>query len=849
MYRTALRNLLAHKGRLLMTALAIMLGTAFVAGSMVFSDTVDQATRNSYSTSFDDLSVMVSDPAASASGAFRGQRSSAQLNEETVAKVAALPGVAKTRAVVGDFTGVADKQNKLIGPAWSARSANFVPDVSGNDPRYPMVQGRGPRATGEIALDRKTAESGGHQVGDTVRIATNGPAVDARLTGIFTTTDPMVAGGGSLTLLDTASAQQALLTPGQYSSIEVTAEPGVSAQALREQITPVVAYSKRFTVQTAEQLRTAQSEMISRRTHSLEQVLLTFAAVSLFVGIFIIANTFTMLIAQRTKELALLRAIGAARSQVTGSVLAEAALIGLVSAAGGLLVGIGVGAGLQWGLKSVNRGMPTGSVVVSPGTTVTVLAVGVLVTVVSALLPAVRASRIAPVAAMSSGDQPTTPKSLLIRNSIGGLITALGLGLITLGIVSDHSKQQFIRPGAPLAAIGILILLPLLSRPAIGLARPVLVRLFGTPGKLAALNAVRSPRRTAATAGAIAIGLTLVTAMTVVGASVTDVTARSVDGAVKADLAVAMTNGRGLSAQIPADIAKVPGVTSVSAVTSMNAKVNGNPHTVEGLDADTFDQLVKLSMTAGSADTLKQGQLLIDAGLAKSEGLEAGSTVKMSNPDGTESALTVGGVFENNQLLSPVLLANSVIAAHNPQPFIVQALVKGTNGPTRELKQAIATATGNNPVIVIRDKRAMADDYSSTVNAAMSLLYVMLGMSVLVAALGVVNTMAMSVFERKREIGLLRALGLDRAGIKRMVRLESAVVSVFGAVVGMALGSYLAKAAVSTLSVPLPGISTVLPFGELLLFLVCAGAVGTIAGLWPARQAAGTDILHSINAA
>ncbi|OKI97216.1 ABC transporter permease [Kitasatospora sp. CB01950] len=848
MYRTALRNLLAHKGRLLMTALAIMLGTAFVAGSMVFSDTVDQATRNSYSTSFDDLSVMVSDPAASASGGFRGQRSSAELNEETVAKIAALPGVAKTRAVVGDFTGVADKQNKLIGPAWSARSANFVPDASGNDPRYPMVQGRGPRAAGEIALDRKTAESGGYRVGDTVRIAINGPAVNTQLTGIFTTTDPMVAGGGSLTLLDTASAQQQLLTPGQFSSIEVTAKPGISAQALREQVAPVVAYSKRFTVQTAEQLRTEQSTMIARRTHSLEQVLLAFAAISLFVGIFIIANTFTMLIAQRTKELALLRAIGAARAQVTKSVLAEAALIGLVSAAGGLLVGIGVGAGLQWGLKSVNRGMPTGSLVVSPGTAVTVLAVGVLVTMVSALLPAVRASRIAPVAAMSSGDQPTTPKGLRIRNSIGTVITVLGLGLIMLGVVSDHSKQQFIRPGAPLAAIGILILLPVLSRPAISLAGPALVRLFGTPGKLARLNAVRSPRRTAATAGAIAIGLTLVTAMTVIGTSVTDATTRSVNASVKADLAVAMSNGHGLAAQVPADIAKAPGVTSVSAVTSMNAKVNGNPHTVEGLDADTFDQLVKLSMTAGSADALKQGQALIDSGLATSEGLHTGSALKLTNPDGTETALTVGGVFENNQQLSPILLANSVITAHNPQPFIVRTLVKGTAGATRALKQAIADATGNNPVIVIRDKQGMADDYSSTVNAAMSLLYVMLGMSVLVAVLGVVNTMAMSVFERKREIGLLRALGLDRTGVRRMVRLESAVVSVFGAVVGMALGSYLAWAAVSTLSEQLPNISTVLPVGELLLFLVTAGAVGIVAGLWPARQAAGTDILHSINA-
>ncbi|MCC9310598.1 ABC transporter permease [Kitasatospora sp. RB6PN24] len=848
MYRNALRNLLAHKGRLLMTALAIMLGTAFVAGSMVFSDTIDQAAKNSYSRSFDGLSVMVADMAASASD-YRGQRSTAELNESTVAQIAALPGVAKTRAVVSDFTGVTDKQNKLIGPAWSDMAANFVPDASGTDPRYPMVQGRGPRAAGEIALDQQTARSGGYQIGDTVRIAVNGPAVPTVLTGIFTTKDPMVAGGGSLTLLDTATAQKMLLTPGQYSSIEVTAKPGTSDQALRDQVAKVVPDdSRRFIVGTADQMRAEQATMVAQRTNSLELILLTFAAISLFVGIFIIANTFTMLIAQRTKELALLRAIGAARAQVTKSVLAEAAVIGLLSAAAGLLAGIGVGAGLQSGLQSIARGMPTGALVVSPSTAITVLAVGVLVTMGSALLPAIRASRIAPVAAMSSGDQPTTQKSLLIRNSIGTLVTALGVGLILLGVMSDNSKQQYLRPGALFVTVGILILLPLLSRPAIAMAGPSMTRLFGTPGKLARLNAVRSPRRTAATAGAIAIGLSLVTAMTVIGSSVNDAVTRSVNDAVKADFAVVMTNGHGLSSQLPADIGKAPGVAAVSAVTSMNTTVDGSRRTIEGLDADSFEQLVKPSMTAGSADTLKQGQALVDTTFAQNNSLIAGSTINVSYPDGAAATLTVGGVFKDNQVLSPILLANSVIAKHNPQPLITQALVKGANGPSQALKQAIVTTTGDSPVIEVRDKHAMATDFSSTVKSAMNLLYVMLGMSVLVAALGVVNTMAMSVFERKREIGLLRALGLHRGGIRQMVRLESAVVSVFGAVVGMVLGSYLAWAEVNALVVELPNINTVLPFGELLLFLVIAGAVGIIAGLWPARQAARMDILDSINA-
>lgn len=850
MYRTALRNLVAHKGRLLMTALAVMLGTAFVAGTMIFSDTISQATKNSYSKSFTDLSVMVTDKAAAASTEWKSAKGGAGLTDATLARISALPGAAKVRPVISAFAAVADKKGNLIGPSWSARAVNFVPNGSGIDARYPMVEGRGPSGEGEIALDRETARRGGYKLGDKVRIATNGPAVDAVLTGVFTTDDPMVSSGSSLILLPTSQAQRMLLTPGHYTDIEVTAKAGVSQAALKERVTPTVPSGSRFQVETASQLRDEQAALVAARTHNLEAVLLTFAGVSLFVGTFIIANTFTMLIAQRTKELALLRAIGADRSQVTRSVLVEALVIGLSASAAGLLAGVGIGLVMKTGLKSLSEGVPDGPLVVAPTTVVTALAVGVLVTVLSAVLPALRAARVAPIAALSSGDQPEAVKSLVVRNVIGSLTATGGVALIALSAMwAGPTARTAIEAGAVLAGVGVLILLPLLSRPMVALAGPLLTRLSGTPGRLARLNAVRNPRRTGATAGALGIGLTLITTMTVIGTSVTDAVAETVNGGIRADYAVVMANDHGLSPEIAKAVTKAPGVTAASPVARVDLNVDGATRTIEGLDADSAEQLVHLSMTDGSAGALKQGQALIDSDLAASGHLSAGSTMAVRRRDGTTGALTVGGVFHANQMLSSVLLSTTALAGYEPNPYISETLVKGADGPTAALKQAIKKATGSNPVIEILDRQGMQDQFSRTITSTLNLLYALLAMSVLVAVLGVVNTMAMSVLERKREIGLLRAIGLDRGGIKRMVRLESALISALGTVVGMVLGSYLAWAAVNTLVVELANITTVIPYSRLSLFLVLTGVVGVLAAVWPARQAARLDILDSIQTA
>ncbi|MBV6702842.1 ABC transporter permease [Kitasatospora aureofaciens] len=848
MYRTALRNVLAHKGRLLMTALAVMLGTAFVAGTMVFSDTFGKAMRDSNSKSYSDVSVQVVDRAAgsNASAKQKSESGSAALTDATVQQLDALPGTANARGVVSGFTGVADRGGNLIGQFWAAKGANFAPGQDGKDPRYPMAEGQGPKNGKEIALDRKTADKADYKVGDTVRVAANGPVVEARLTGIFTTDDPVVNTGGTLTLFDRATAQQLLLEPGRYSSIVLTAKPGTTEDALLAQAQPTVS-GHQFDVETGAKLKADEQAMITKSTDSMRTMLLVFALISLFVGIFIIANTFTMLVAQRTKELALLRAIGASRKQVTRSVLIEALLIGTVSATAGLIVGIGIGAGMQSLIGTLNENMPNGTLVIKPLTVVVTIGVGVLVTVLSALLPALRAARIAPVAAMSSGDQPASQKSLVVRNTIGSLLAAGGLALIGFGAsTGDDSGRMPVGLGAFLALIGVFVLLPLLSRPVVALVGPLLRGLGGTPGKLAQQNAVRNPRRTAATAAALTIGLTLVSGLTVIGASVGGAIDKAVTSSMKADYIVSAANGMSLSDQVAAQIAKAPGVVASSPLTAAYWELDGTSKAITGLNADTFDQLAEVRLTSGSAAALGQGKLLVDQDVAKKFNVTTGSTMTVSYPDQSTGQLTVGGVYETGGMLGPVVLANSEIAKHDPKPYVSDVLVKSKDGATGALKQSLKDATGANPVIEVKSKQEVRDDFSQIITFALNLMYGLLAMAVLIAILGVINTLAMSVFERKREIGMLRAIGLDRRGIKRMVRLESVVISLFGAGIGLLLGCFIAWAINGTLKSSLAGLTTVLPYGQLALFLALAGLVGLVAAIWPARRASKLDILESI---
>ena len=851
MYRTALRNVLAHKGRLLMTMLAVLLGTAFVAGTMVFSDTVGQSFKNSVSNSYANISVQVKDRDAGVQFGGGPTRSKGDgdtpLTQATVSRIAALPGTASARGTVTGIAGISDAKGNLIGNAGNTEGSNWVPGSSGRDTEYPMAQGTGPTTSTQVAIDQKTADKHGFKVGDTVRLAANGPVMEMTVTGIFTTTDPQVASGGSLVLFDTATAQSLYGKAGQYDSIQVTAKTGTSQEQLQAEVLPVIPHSSNITAETGTQLAADQAADIQNAMSGLKTALLAFAGIALFVGIFLISNTFTMLIAQRTRELALMRAIGASRRQVTNSVLLEALFVGISASVAGLVAGIGLGALLQTALGSMGGATLSGSLVVSPTTIVSTLLTGIVVTVLAALLPGIRASRVAPVAAMRSGDQPATQKSLIVRNSIGFALALLGAALVLLGVHTGGSGGRLpVGAGAVFVMIGVFVLTPLLSRPVIALVGPLFARLFGISGKLAKQNAVRNPRRTAATASALTIGVTLISALTVIGASLTSAIDKQVTQDMKADYSVSSSISPTVAPSLVSAIAKTDGVAAYSVLDQQDLQSGGKTLQATGVNATDADQLIGPQMLSGSLDSLKQGQILIDRSNATSNHLSVGSSVPVTYPNGSSGTLTVGGIYQNSGLLGNVVMSESVLSPHTEAPLYGTVLVKGANGETPQLQQALKDATGDNPLIDVNTKKQLQQQFSSVITLLLNVMYALLGMAVLIAVLGVVNTLAMSVFERKREIGMLRAIGLDRRGIKRMVRLESVVIASFGAVLGVVIGSFLAWAAVRLIGDAIAGLTTTLPYGQLTAFVVAAALIGLLAALWPARRAARLDVLASI---
>ncbi|PKV86141.1 ABC transporter permease [Streptomyces sp. TLI_146] len=839
MFKTALRNVLAHKARLLMTVLAVMLGVAFVSGTLVFTDTLKSAFKNQSAKSYDNVAVAVE-----SFGSRDDDKQDPGIGKQTLRRIEALDGVTSVNGRVDGFAGVADKKGKLIGQGWANKGGNYSPGKDGKDPAYTFTQGSGPVRDADIALDKDTASKGGYQVGDRIRVATNGPVKTYTLSGVFTTEDGGVNAGGSLVLFDTKVAQQLYLKPGFFQKVNVSAKPGTDAQKLLDQVLPTL--PEHATARTGQALAAQEADDIEEGLSALSQTLLAFAAIALFVGIFLISNTFTMLVAQRTKELALMRAVGASRAQVRRSVLTEALVVGTVASAVGFGLGLGLAVGLRSAMDSFGVKLPAGSLIVSSTPVIAALAVGVIVTLIAALLPAWRAAKIPPVAAMNSVHAAATTKSLVVRNTIGAIIALGGFGAILAGAGAGRDGKTMIGFGAFLALVGIIVLIPLLSRPVIGAVRPLLARAFGVSGKLASQNAVRNPRRTGATASALAIGLTLVTALSVLGITVGKAVDKTTTDNIKADYMVAMASGERLDKSVVPELRKAPGVVAASPKQASYLKVDGDFRSVTGVTPGDIEKVLNVEAVSGSLATLGKGQLAIDDETAEKQGWKPGTRLPVEFDDKKKTSLTVGAVFKKQEFLDPVLAATSVLDPHESRPHIESVFVKMSGGATKANEQALVNALGDNPAISFMDQQDIRDTFGGMINTLLNIMYGLLAMALLIAVLGVINTLAMSVFERQQEIGMLRAIGLDRSRVKRMIRLEAVVISVFGAVIGTGLGTFLAWAIGETIKGSIPAYALVIPWDRIALFLALAGLVGVLAAMWPARSAARLNMLTAI---
>ncbi|MFI5528031.1 ABC transporter permease [Kitasatospora sp. NPDC051853] len=854
MLRTALRGLLAHRARLVVTALAVTLGVAFVSGTLVFGDTVAGALRGAATKDLRGVAVAVRAASAAADDGPAGGRRTA-LTSELADRVRTVPGVTSVRAVVEGTATVADKDGRPLNAEQTRQNlaVNFSPDTPGGDRdgRHPLREGRAPASAAELALDRRTAERGGYRLGDAVRFAADGPTLTKTLVGTVDTEDPRVTAGATLVLLDTATAQHLLLRPGQFDELAVAAAPGTDDRALADRIRALLP-AEGLTVTGGTQLAREQAEQIEESSKGLTRLLLAFAGIALFVGSFVIANTFTVLVAQRRRETALLRAVGASRGQVVRGVLAEAGLLGLLASLAGAGLGLGIAAALRPLLDAGGTELPDGPLVVTADAVLRSLAVGVGVTLFAAWLPARRAARTAPVEALTSAELPPPARSLMLRHAIGGLLTGSGV-LVLLYVAAQRAGSDGNLLAAGLGALllltGTVVLAPLLARPLILLAGAATARLFGVTGVIARENALRNPRRTAATASALMIGLALITGLSVTGSSMDAALREAAVAGLTADRKVSLAGPGGLDPSAAERLAAVPGVTAAVPLAEAAFRARGEYVTLTGVDPKGLAAVSDLEFASGSAAGIGPGRIAVSDALAARTGLTTGGVFEGKFGTAPAREFTVAGVYRQTRAFGGALatLDETLPQSFGGKPDTV--LLRAEPGRAGEaLDRDVRAALGGSPLLRVESREQLTRAQAGQVDAMLGMVAGLLAMTVVIAVFGVVNTLALSVFERTREIGLLRAVGLDARGVRRTVRLESVVIALFGTVLGLATGIFLAWACSSLAMTALPQYALVLPWARLGLLLLLGPVIGVLAALWPARRAARLDLLRAIGA-
>ncbi|UQX01893.1 FtsX-like permease family protein [Streptomyces sp. RerS4] len=851
MLRTALRNLLAHKARLAMTVLAVCLGVAFVSGALVFAESSAAAQRAAASKDFADIAVSVTPKSSPADSA--DDRNATALDDALVHRLAALPGVAAVRPTAdGSATlAAADGTALRAGKAWANQAGAYLPGPDGKDARHPLVKGRAPAGADEIAVDAGAAAAGRLALGDLVKVATDGPVMTKRLVGIVTTTDTRVTAGGTLALFDKATAQELFASPGRYTGIDLSAKPGTTESELSARVTAVLPADRAEAV-TGTARATRQSVYVDTVTRGYAKLPLVFAGVSLFIGSFLIVNTFTMLVTRRTREIALLRAIGASRRQVSGAVLVEAALLGFVASAAGFVLGLGIAAVLPRLLSTPQDTLPDGPLVIGPLPVVAALGVGVGVTVLAAWLPSRRAAKVAPVEAMRSVERPPSAGRTRVRGAVGVALLGLAVALLaSLSGAKDASEENLrdamLACGVLVAAL--IVAAPLLARPVIRLAGRLTGR-AGVVGHLARENALRDPRRTAATASALVISTALVAGLAVIGES----TGQALDRQAAAGLAADYVIGtrvptHGIDPDAARRVAAVPGVRTATAVTDSTLVTGGLVRELAGVDPAALDQVMRLDFVSGSAKDLGPGRIAVSRTLARAHGVSAGD--RLDTRMGREQEprpYTVVGVYEDNPTAGDALGDRSEVRRSAFLPDSAQRLLVRVDGGVtdRATEKRLRAAVGDNPLLKVQDRASLVREASGGMGDLLTLMYGLLALGVVISALGIVNTLAMSVAERTREIGVLRALGMDRAGVRRMIRLEAVTVAAFGTLLGLVGGVFSAWAVGSMANGSMAGYALVLPWGTLALVCLLSLGVGAVAALVPARRAAALSPLRAV---
>ena len=835
MRQVALRNLSAHKVRLALTLISVLLGTAFVAGSFIFTDTLKKSFDTIFATSDKGIDARVQ----ADHGYEAGVPVSLMSTISHVPGVQAVEPVIESPAVLVDGAGKRVDTNGApsIGAEWQTHN------TIGNPPK--LAQGRAPTRAGEVAVNDGAASKYHLTLGEHVKLVVpNAPVTSATVVGIYNVEFDT---GGYLGALLSRDQAMSLFTDGShYGAVNVAAAAGVSEQQIVDRLEKVLPNG--LQAKTGTQVRDDDAGGVSTALGFITYILLGFGIVALLVGTFIIYNTFSMIVAQRQRELALLRAIGADRRQVRRSVTFEALIIGFVGSGLGLAGGVGLAYGLHALLDALNIGLPSGGMVLAARTVIISVLLGTVVTVLAASAPARRAGRIAPVAAMREEFASPSAIGLRRRTALGVVIGAAGVAATVAGVLANSAGSAASFTGLGLLAVvaAAMLLSPVLAQWIIVPMGRVIGRPFGPIGQLARTNAVRNPRRTAATAFALTLGLVLVTGIAVIGASFKASIDKLFENNVRADYILTTDYEVSVPPAAAQAARHVPGVASVTEFQTLNAQVDGKSRSGSSVDGP-LASVMNVHMDAGKLD-VSNGKMIVSKTTADDRHWTVGTKHTFVVPGVAPITLTVAGVFADDQLIGPWAVNGDVYRALTPKDRWSDdvALVHTKPGADLEsVRTGLEKATNDFYVVDVRNRTEFQGYIAAQINGLLGLLYGLLGLAIVIAILGIVNTQALSVVERRREIGMLRAVAMQRKQVRRTIYLESLLIAVFGAGLGVALGMTFGGLFARTLSSQ--GLDTIsLPWGQAVLFLVLAAVVGVLAALWPGFRAARTPPLAAV---
>ncbi|MFG2041918.1 ABC transporter permease [Dactylosporangium sp. NPDC048998] len=847
MFKATLKSLLARKLRLTLSTLAVVLSVMFVSGSLVLTDTLGRTFDNLFANiyTYTDVQVSAKSQLQQQGG---GNAANTPFPASTVDRVAKMDGVARaTGQVFLNGAMPVGRNNKIV---INQSRQQYGGNWTGEDELVKLVEGRAPAAGDEVVINKGLSKSANYKVGDSMDVITRDQQRGTyKIVGLMQYTGGRDSMAGESTIFfTTAKAQESMLgAEDEFNVIDVKAAPGVSDEQLRDTLKGQLGDG--FVVRTGKELSDESSQAIKSVLKYFNYVLLGFGAVALLVGVFLILNTFSIIVAQRTQELALLRAMGAARGQILRSVLLEAVIIGVVGSVFGFLVGLGLGAlgaflfvGLADGAQVAGLGFPISAIVAS-------FVIGIGVTMVAALMPALKASRVAPIAAMRESAAPDRPLTRL--TVIGTVITAASIGALTWGLAGAGGATLSLVFGGVLGVlIGVALLTPIVSRPLVA----GLGSLFSwtVPGKLGRRNSARNPRRTAITAGAVMIGIAIVTAISTIFTSLSTALGDTVSKDLQADLVVLGQQTSELPPVVtPQELQRItalPEAKTVAALTADAVEIDGKPnYVVSYLDPAAYVSVLKLKADQGRIDRLEQGEFMVDKKTAENRDLKLGDTISVTFAKGAQKTLKLVGITGDTTLGGGIVIdyADAQAGFSFPQPWQVYvALQDGAS--VAAAKDSVNDILKDNPQVQAYTKDEYVKTNQQSFTVALVIVQVLLLIALAISVLGVINTLLLSVIERTRELGMLRAVGLRRSQTWVMVTTESVVITVFGTVLGLAVGVGLGAAIVTALKDALGFGAVTLPWGLMIAYFFASMIVGGVAGLIPSVRAVRLNVLGAI---